>query len=90
MERDDAETPAGAQHLERRRQRALDGAELVVDLDPERLEDALRRMTLAEPRRRGDRGLDHVDEIAGALERLLARDASTIARAIWRAYRSSP
>src|SRR3954466_12719816 len=29
-------------------------------------------MPLAEPRRRGDGGLDRVDELAGALERLLA------------------
>ena len=72
VERDHAEPPAGAQHLERRRQRALDGAELVVHLDAERLEDALRRMALAEARRRRNRGLDHLDEVAGALERLLA------------------
>ena len=50
----------------------LERAELVVDGDPERLEDALGRMALAEARRRRDRGLDRVDELARALERLLA------------------
>ena len=58
VERDHGEPAAGPQHLERRRQRALERAELVVDLDPQRLEDALRRMALAEPRRRRDRRLD--------------------------------
>ena len=65
------EPAARTQHLERRRQRALERAELVVDLDPQRLEDALGRMALAEARRRRDRRLDHLDEIARALERLL-------------------
>ena len=64
VERDHAEPAAGPQHLERGGQRALERAELVVDLDPQRLEDALGRMTLAEPRRRRDRRLDHLDEIA--------------------------
>src|SRR5262249_39548559 len=44
VERDHAEAAAGTQHLERGRERARDGAELVVDLDPQRLEDALGRV----------------------------------------------
>ena len=64
------EPAARAEHLERRRQRPLDRAELVVHLDPQCLEDALGRVPLAEARRRGNRGLDRLDEIAGALERL--------------------
>ena len=59
------------EQLERCGQRALEGAELVVDLDAERLEDPLRRMALAEPGRRRHRLLDHLDQVAGALERLL-------------------
>ena len=70
--RDHGEAAARAQHLERRRQRRLERAELVVDRDAQRLEDALRRMAVAEARRRRDRALDRVDELAGALERLLA------------------
>src|SRR5581483_12341718 len=50
-------------------QRALERAELVVHLDPERLEDALRGMPLAEARRRRNRLLDRLDEVARALER---------------------
>ena len=38
-------------------------------------------MSLAEPGRRGDRSLDHLDQVSGALERLLPRRL-TIARAI--------
>src|SRR5438309_2127721 len=54
----------------RARARRLECAELVVHLDAQRLEDALGRMTLAEACGRRDRGLDHLDEIAGALEGL--------------------
>ena len=45
-------------------------AELVVDRDPQCLEDALGRMALAEASRRRDGGLDHVDKLARADERL--------------------
>src|SRR5581483_7395556 len=72
MERDHSEASARPQHLERRGQRPLDGAELVVDLDAERLEDALRRVALAEACGRRDRGLHDLYEVAGALERPLA------------------
>ena len=65
--------------------RALELAELVVDLDPQRLEDALGGMPLAEAGGRRDRLLDHLDQVAGALERAAARGGGTIARAIWRA-----
>ena len=75
VERDHAEPAAGPQHLERRRQRALERAELVVDLDAQRLEDALCRMALTEPGRRGDRRLDRLDELARALERAALRAA---------------
>ncbi len=72
VEADHGEPAAGPQHLERRGQRGLERAELVVDGDPQRLEDALRRMAVAEARRRRDRLLDRLDEVARALERLLA------------------
>src|SRR5207247_7344305 len=72
VEADRREPPARPQQLERRRQRRLERAELVVDGDPQRLKDALRRMPVAEARGRRDRGLDRVDELTGALERLLA------------------
>src|SRR6266540_4447439 len=72
VEADHREPAARAQHLERGRQRLLERAELVVDSDPKRLEHALRRMALAEARRRGDGGLDRLDEVTGALEGLLA------------------
>ena len=71
VERDHREPAVRPQHLERRGQRALERAELVVDLDPQRLEDALGGVPLAEARRRRDRLLDRLDEVAGALERLL-------------------
>src|SRR5207247_1904728 len=71
-EADRREPPARPQQLERRRQRRLERAELVVDGDPQGLKDPLRRMPVAEPRGRRDRGLDHVDELAGALEGPLA------------------
>src|SRR3954449_2882271 len=72
MEADHREAPARAEHLERRGERCIDGAELVVDGDAQRLEDALCRMTVAEPRRRRDRGLDRLDELSSPLERLIA------------------
>ena len=44
VERDHGDAAAGSQHLEGGRKRLLELAELVVDRDAERLEDALRRM----------------------------------------------
>ena len=75
VERDHREPAARPQHLERRGKRRLEGAELVVHGDAQGLEDALRRMPFAEPRRGRDRELDHVDELAGARERRLLASA---------------
>src|SRR4029079_1446959 len=71
VERDHCETAPGTQHLERCGERSLERPELVVDGDPKRLEDALRRMPLAEAGSRRDRRLDRVHELARALERLV-------------------
>ena len=76
VEADHREPSSRPQQVEGRGERRLDRAELVVDGDPQRLEDALRRVAVAEARRRGNRGLDRVDELAGPLERLLAAAAS--------------
>src|SRR6478735_3794061 len=84
VERDHGEATARTQHLERRGKRLFELAELVVDCDPERLEGALRRMTVPEPCGRGDRGADDVDEVAGALDRLLAAAPSDRARDLFR------
>src|SRR5207249_4639476 len=46
VERDHREPSTGMQHLERRRQRMLERAELVVDRDAQGLEDALCWMAL--------------------------------------------
>src|SRR5206468_10256598 len=54
--------------------------ELVVDGDPERLEDPLRRVAVAESRGSRDRGLDRVDEVAGPLARLLLPAAPDLPR----------
>src|SRR5207245_5015795 len=54
----------------RRGERRLERVELLVDRDPQGLEDALRRMALAEAGRRRDRRLDRVDQVGAALERL--------------------
>ena len=58
----------------------------MVHLDPQGLEHTLRRMPLAEARRRGNRRLHDVDELPGALDRLLdatpddpARDLARVA-----------
>src|SRR2546423_6963885 len=80
VEGDHREPSARPQHLERRRQRTLERAELVVDLDPQRLEDPLRGMALAESRRRRNRLLDDLDEVARPLERLLAASLDDRAR----------
>ncbi len=54
---------------------ACECSELVVHRDAKRLEDALGRMALAESRRCRDRRLDRLDELAGALERMLGATA---------------
>ena len=59
---DRAEAPAGAQALPGERQRGVELAELVVDGDPQGLEDALGGMAAGEARRGGDGAGDDVDE----------------------------
>jgi hypothetical protein len=49
VEADDGDPAAGPEHLERGREPDLERLELVIDLDPQRLEDALRGMSLTEP-----------------------------------------
>src|SRR5439155_20729587 len=71
VERDHGEATAWPQHLERGGERSLERAQLVVDRDPERLEDPLCRVTFTEPHGRGYRTLDRVHELAGPFERLL-------------------
>src|SRR5439155_6955874 len=71
MEADHREASAGPQHRESGRQCGLEGAELVVDGDPQRLEDALGGMSFAEADGRRNRGLDRLDEVARSFERLL-------------------
>src|SRR6266496_513547 len=80
MEADDGEPSARSQHREGGRQCSLERPELVVDGDAQRLEDALRRMAVAEAGRRGDGGLDRLDELARPLERLLLPAAHDRAR----------
>src|SRR5436190_23498757 len=46
VEGDDREPPAGREHLLRRSEAAFELAELVVDVDPDRLEGAGRRILL--------------------------------------------
>src|SRR6478672_11233871 len=53
VEGDDREASVRPEHLERRRERALQRAELVVHLDAQRLEDALGRVAFPEPRGSG-------------------------------------
>ena len=84
VERDHREPAARPEHLERRGQRRRERAELVVHRDPQRLEDALRGMPLAEPRGRGDRALDRVHELARPLERLLLAPPDDRARDLLR------
>src|SRR4029453_10846944 len=70
VEADDGDPAARAQHLERRREPGLERLELVVHLDPQRLEDTLRRMTFPEARRGRDRRAHDVHELARTLDRL--------------------
>src|SRR5262245_47678589 len=80
VERDHGDAATRPKHLDRSGQRVLEGVELLVHGDAERLEDALGRVTVAEPGGRGNRGFDRVDELAGALERLLATPSTDRAR----------
>ena len=73
MEGDHGEAPAGSQHLHRRGQCLLELAELVVDCDPQGLEDALRGVPVAEACRCRNRRPDDVDEVARSLETLTLR-----------------
>src|SRR4051812_29030554 len=54
VEADDGDPPARLHQLETRLEAFAELPELVVDLDPQRLERALRRMSLPEARRRRD------------------------------------
>src|SRR5207249_3298613 len=82
VEGDDTEPAVGAQHVPRGRQRAVELVELVVDGDPDRLEDAPGRMAGAELALDGrrDRRADRLDELAGGLERRLAPATDDLAR----------
>src|SRR5262249_10571299 len=80
VERDDGQPAARLDELERVVQAGLELAELVVDGDPQRLEGALGRVALAEARGRRDRGLDHLDQLERALERLALAAAHDAAR----------
>src|SRR5512133_1596624 len=72
VEADDGDPPSGTERLERRREGGLERLQLVVDGDPQRLEDAPRRMTLAEAGRGRNRSLDRLHELTRALEGVLA------------------
>ena len=63
VEADDGDPAAWCKHLERCGQGGLESAKLVVDGDPERLEDPPGRMPVPEPGRRRDRGLDRLHEL---------------------------
>src|SRR6185312_16746394 len=84
VEADHREPAARIQEVDRGRQRILERRQLVVHRDPERLEDPLRRMTVAESRRAGNRGLDRVDQLTRALERLVAPPADDRTRDLLR------
>src|SRR5207244_185667 len=65
VEADHGKATAGTEHRERCGQRGLERAQLVVHRNAQRLEDTLRGMAVAEAGRRGNRGLDRLDEVAG-------------------------
>ena len=71
VERDHRDPAADLAHLERGLETVLELGQLVVDRDPEGLEDALRRMSLAEARGRRDGATYGVDEIERPQERPL-------------------
>ena len=75
MEGDHGQPAAGLQHALGRKQRPRQLAELVVDEDAQRLEDARRRMDLV-ARLAADMRLDRVGKVERALERPARRGAS--------------
>src|SRR5919198_1507150 len=79
VEADHGEAPARPEQLQGGRQCGFQRAELIVHGDPQRLEDTFGGMAVAETRGRGDRSLDRLHELAGALKRPLA--AATADRA---------
>ena len=71
VEGDDRDAPARLQVMHRRAERLLEDAELVVDLDADGLEDALRRMAAGRlAHRLRHRLADDVDELARPLDGL--------------------
>ena len=62
---------AAARHPNGLGKALLERVQLVVDRNSQRLEDPLRRVAVAEARRRRDRCLDRLHQLAGALDRLL-------------------
>ncbi len=81
---------ADADRVDRRRDRPAQHPELVVDLDPQRLERALGRVPSGTTGRGRDRVADQLDQPGRPVERLPLARARTTARAIWRANFSSP
>ena len=75
VEADDGDAASGPEHPHRRRERCFERAELVVDRDPQRLEDTLGGMAVAEAGGRRDRLLDRVGEVGRPLERPLGAAA---------------
>src|SRR5207244_6752221 len=74
VERNPCKSTIALEHVPRQWKRSIDLRELVVDDDPQRLEDALGRMAAAEPRRRRHRADDRLDEVVGGLNRAVADD----------------
>ena len=68
MEAEYGQAASGPEHLECGRESGLERVELVVDDDPERLEDTLRGMPVAEPNRGRNRGANDVDELPRPLD----------------------
>src|SRR5712691_4894349 len=74
VEADHREASSRPEHLQGRRQRALERSELVVDGDAQRLEDALRRMSAAEALRSRYRRTNDVYELKRGRDRAPAND----------------
>ena len=75
VEADHGESTTRPEHLDGGRERVFERVQLLVHRDPQSLENALGRVALTEPGGSRNRRLDHVDELARALERLLAAPA---------------
>ena len=84
MEADDGDAASGPEHPHRRRESCFERAELVVDGDPQRLEDALGGMPVTEAGRRRNRLLDRVGEVGRPLERPLGAAADDRTRDLLR------